>query len=107
MADVNRRGFTLRERWPTVEPARPDPVGCGPAPCGPVDPIRREMVTVGAGLVLEGLPVPAALGVRLQVQNPDDFPGAKACDENTMAIPLHNRMSADDYAYVVESLRAV
>jgi perosamine synthetase len=36
---------------------------------------------------------------------PQDFPGARDCDANTMAIPLHNRMTADDYAYVVESLR--
>ena len=35
---------------------------------------------------------------------PEDFPGARACDADTMAIPLHNRMSAEDYAYVVECL---
>lgn len=34
----------------------------------------------------------------------DDFPGAKSCEENTMAIPLHNRMSQDDYYYVVDEL---
>ena len=33
-----------------------------------------------------------------------DFPGALACDLNTMAIPLHNRMSAEDYDYVVAAL---
>lgn len=38
---------------------------------------------------------------------PDDFPGARDCDANTMAIPLHNRMTADDYAYVVDSLRGI
>lgn len=38
---------------------------------------------------------------------PDDFPGARDCDTNTMAIPLHNRMSEDDYAYVVEALRSM
>ncbi len=27
----------------------------------------------------------------------DDFPAARDCDRNTMAIPLHNRMSEDDY----------
>ena len=37
----------------------------------------------------------------------DDFPGAKACDANTMAIPLHNRMEREDYAYVVDALRAI
>ena len=35
---------------------------------------------------------------------PDDFPGARDCDQNTMAIPLHNKMTADDFAYVVEML---
>jgi dTDP-4-amino-4,6-dideoxygalactose transaminase len=38
---------------------------------------------------------------------PDDLPGARDCDANTMAIPLHNRMGAEDYAYVVEALRAI
>jgi dTDP-4-amino-4,6-dideoxygalactose transaminase len=35
---------------------------------------------------------------------PNDFPGALACQDNTMAIPLHNRMSEDDYAYVADTL---
>lgn len=34
----------------------------------------------------------------------DDFPGARDCDQNTMAIPLHNRMTAEDYHYVVKCL---
>lgn len=38
---------------------------------------------------------------------PEDFPGARACDQNTMAIPLHNRMTDDDYAYVVEHLHSL
>lgn len=38
---------------------------------------------------------------------PDDCPGARDCDANTMAIPLHNRMSADDYAYVVDAIREI
>lgn len=38
---------------------------------------------------------------------PDDYPGARDCDANTMAIPLHNRMSPDDYSYVVEALRSI
>ena len=37
----------------------------------------------------------------------DDFPGARDCDQNTMAIPLHNRMSADDYAYIVKAIREI
>lgn len=36
---------------------------------------------------------------------PDDYPGARDCDANTMAIPLHNRMTAEDYNHVVEALR--
>lgn len=38
---------------------------------------------------------------------PDDLPGSRDCQENTMAIPLHNRMDADDYAYVVETLKRI
>lgn len=37
----------------------------------------------------------------------DDFPVARDCDANTMAIPLHNRMTADDYAHVVKVLRGI
>jgi dTDP-4-amino-4,6-dideoxygalactose transaminase len=38
---------------------------------------------------------------------PDDFPGARDCDRNSMAIPLHNRMTAEDYDHVVDCLHAV
>lgn len=37
----------------------------------------------------------------------DDFPGARDCDRLSMAIPLHNRMSEDDYRYVVRALRGI
>jgi dTDP-4-amino-4,6-dideoxygalactose transaminase len=37
--------------------------------------------------------------------SPGDFPGARDCDAQTMAIPLHNRMSADDFAYVVDAIK--
>lgn len=37
----------------------------------------------------------------------DEYPGARDCDRNTMAIPLHNRMCADDYDYVVDCLHKV
>lgn len=37
----------------------------------------------------------------------EDFPGAYACDQNTMAIPLHNKMVADDYRYIVEVLKSI
>ena len=35
---------------------------------------------------------------------PEDYPAARDCDANTMAIPLHNRMTADDYKYVADAL---
>jgi dTDP-4-amino-4,6-dideoxygalactose transaminase len=37
----------------------------------------------------------------------DDFPAARDCERNTMAIPLHNRMTADDYRYVADCLRRI
>ena len=37
----------------------------------------------------------------------DDFPIANACDLHTLAIPLHNKMTGDDYAYVVEQIMAL
>lgn len=38
---------------------------------------------------------------------PDDFPAARDCDHQSMAIPLHNRMSDDDYRYVTRALREI
>ena len=38
---------------------------------------------------------------------PEDFPGAKSCDENTMAIPLHNKMTKEDFDYIIEALKAI
>lgn len=38
---------------------------------------------------------------------PQDYPGASDCDANTMAIPLHNRMTADDYRYVVAAIKKI
>ncbi|MBX2955245.1 MAG: DegT/DnrJ/EryC1/StrS family aminotransferase [Cyclobacteriaceae bacterium] len=38
--------------------------------------------------------------------SPDDFPGAKTANNCSMAIPLHNRMVADDYHFVVEVLKS-
>ena len=38
---------------------------------------------------------------------PEDYPGARDCDQNTMAIPLHNRMSEEDRQYIVDSLRHI
>jgi len=36
-----------------------------------------------------------------------DFPAARDADAQSMAIPLHNRMSEDDYRHVVDTLHAV
>jgi len=38
---------------------------------------------------------------------PEDFPGAKKANDLSMAIPLHNRMTNEDYAYVVECLLSI
>lgn len=38
---------------------------------------------------------------------PDDFPGARDCDRFTMAIPLHNRMTAEDFAYVADAVASL
>ena len=42
------------------------------------------------------------LGVR-----PEDYPAARDCNDHSMAIPLHNRMSEDDYHYVADAIRAL
>lgn len=37
--------------------------------------------------------------------HPDQCPGARDCDRQTMAIPLHNRMITEDYQHVVACLK--
>jgi len=37
----------------------------------------------------------------------DDLPAARDCERNTMAIPLHNLMSEDDYHYVVDCIKDI
>jgi perosamine synthetase len=37
----------------------------------------------------------------------DDCQGARDCDANTMAIPLHNRMDQADYDRVIQALRSI
>lgn len=37
----------------------------------------------------------------------DDYPVARDCDRHSMAIPLHNRMSAEDFRYVVQALKDI
>jgi len=38
---------------------------------------------------------------------PDDYPAARDCDRQTMAIPLHNRMSEEDYRYIVQAIHSL
>jgi dTDP-4-amino-4,6-dideoxygalactose transaminase len=38
---------------------------------------------------------------------PDDFPRARASNDNSMAIPLHNKMCVDDYEYVVKAIKSI
>jgi perosamine synthetase len=38
---------------------------------------------------------------------PDDFPGARDAHRYSLALPLHNRMVPDDYAYVVDAMRSL
>ena len=41
---------------------------------------------------------------RLYGVAPEDFPGARDCHDKSIALPLHNQMSAEDYEYVVSSI---
>ena len=43
---------------------------------------------------------------RLNTQ-PEDFPASRHCDQQSMAIPLHNRMLPEDFDHVVRSLTSV
>ena len=36
---------------------------------------------------------------------PQDYPGAYAANEYSMAIPLHNRMTPEDFQYIVDALK--
>jgi dTDP-4-amino-4,6-dideoxygalactose transaminase len=38
---------------------------------------------------------------------PDDFPGARDANNFSMAIPLHNRMTQEDYEYVVKQITSL
>lgn len=37
----------------------------------------------------------------------DDYMGAKNCDQNTMAIPLHNKLSKEDLDYMIKALYGI
>ncbi len=38
---------------------------------------------------------------------PSDYPGAYACNEYSMSIPLHNKMVKEDYEYIVDALLSI
>jgi dTDP-4-amino-4,6-dideoxygalactose transaminase len=38
---------------------------------------------------------------------PSDYPGAQAANDLSIAIPLHNRMTVEDYEYVVAAIRSL
>lgn len=38
---------------------------------------------------------------------PSDFPGAQIANDHSMAIPLHNRMTQEDFEYVVEAIKSL
>lgn len=38
---------------------------------------------------------------------PQDFPGAQQANDFSMSIPLHNRMSSEDFSYVVNCLKSL
>jgi dTDP-4-amino-4,6-dideoxygalactose transaminase len=37
----------------------------------------------------------------------DSFPNAKKANDNSMAIPLHNKMEEEDYKYIVNSIKGI
>lgn len=38
---------------------------------------------------------------------PEDFPGAYAADQFSMAIPLHNKMVKEDYDYIIDAIKSL
>ena len=38
---------------------------------------------------------------------PSDYPVSRNCYQHTMALPLHNKMTIDDFNYVVYVLREI
>ena len=38
---------------------------------------------------------------------PEDYPGAQIANNQSMAIPLHNRMAEDDFNYIVNALKSL
>jgi perosamine synthetase len=56
-----------------------------------------------------GTHAPHMLGYYAEKYNikPDDFPGAKDCNNYSMSIPLFNKMTKEDYEYVVYALKSI
>ncbi|HXD92894.1 MAG TPA: DegT/DnrJ/EryC1/StrS family aminotransferase [Bacteroidia bacterium] len=56
-----------------------------------------------------GTHAPHMLGYYAEKYNikPDDFPGARDCNNYSMSIPLFNKMIKEDYEYVVYSLKSI
>jgi len=44
---------------------------------------------------------------RLYNLKPEDFPGAQIANDLSMSIPLHNRMTSEDYSYVVQCINSL
>lgn len=79
-----------------------------------VDPAQKRRKDVMEALYKRGIHTRAGTHAVTSLEyyvrkgaNPKDFPGATACAEESMAIPLHNRMTHDDYHYVAEVLRSL
>jgi len=56
-----------------------------------------------------GTHAPHMLGYYAEKYNirPDDFPGARDCNNYSMSIPLFNKMTEEDYEYVVYALKSI
>lgn len=56
-----------------------------------------------------GTHAPHMLGYYADKYNikPNDFPGAKDCNDYSMSIPLFNKMTKEDYEYVVYCLKSI
>jgi len=56
-----------------------------------------------------GTHAPHMLGYYAEKYNikPDDFPGARDCNNYSMSIPLFNKMTKEDYEYVVYALKSI
>ena len=37
----------------------------------------------------------------------NDFPGAVFCEENSIALPLHNKMIKNDFDYIINCLKNI